>query len=76
MDRESYSVEITTPGLGPVRAVGIQTYIHVPGNPPMARGGSSGHLTCGHRHRTFDAAMECGRAINRRVGAPNENEFA
>ena len=76
MQYETYLVNITTPGLGPVKAVGIVTYIHVPGNPPMARGGGSGWLTCEHNHRTFEAAVKCGRAINKRAGVPNECEFA
>ena len=75
--RETYSVEITTPGLKPhCEAVGIATYIHVPGNPAMQRGGGGGWLTCEHHHRSYDAAIKCGRAINARAGVPNETCFA
>lgn len=74
MERESYSVEITT--YAPVKAIGIATYVHVPGNPKMQRGGGSGWNTCGHEHRTYEAAVKCARAINNRSGHKNENELA
>jgi hypothetical protein len=58
----TYSVELTT--YSPVKVVGIEIYNKEPGNPHMAIGGSAGWNTCGHYHRTLDAADKCARRID------------
>jgi hypothetical protein len=63
-----YQVEHTS--VYPYTAVSVGKFIQ-----GLRSGGSDGWLTCGHKHKTFRAAVKCGRAINRHRKHPNENEF-